>query len=1293
MPRSIKVQTNYVDTIRVAVRRNGFQTQRALAERAGYSLATVKKFLGGKPVDFATFTELCETLNVDWEAIADLGDRTPLEGLPTKDSANQAPSIAPPFADPDAPSAQSSPPQDSQQLASQPQTSQPQNSQAISATTPSSPPQKRKAQDWGAAVDVSVFYGREQTLATLEDWIVRDRTRLVALGGIGGIGKTTLTAKLAHSIAEHFDYLIWRSLKNAPPVQEILKNLFNFFLEQPGISLSSNEAADTLDAQLRQVLNCARDHRCLIVFDNVEPLFEEGDRAGTYRAGYEGYGDLFKTVGEADHNSCFIITSRELPKEITLQAGDALPTRCLHLSGLTEADGEQLVKATGELTGTAPEWQQLIQAYSGNPLALKMIAAAVRDYFDGDIASFLALSEEDSLIFGDIRQLLVRQISRLTPLEKDIMYWLAINREPVAWQTLKADLLETVPLNKVLQAIDSLERRSLIEKDGSRITQQAVIMDYFTGELIQQICDEISEHTSSGKASDLFNRYALVKANARDYIRQAQTRFILTPVAKQLQDAYASVADITTALTQRLEAARQQPKKCGYVGGNVLTLLRHLNVDLTGYDFSNLAIWQAYLQGINLYDVDFSGSALSRSVFNQPFGSIRTMSFSPVPFSPVAFSPDGPNSPNSSKGSRLLATGDTNSEIWLWQTAFSPTAGDIKSHISTLQGHQNWVCSVVFSPDGTQLVSGSADRTVKVWDVQTGACLQTLEGHQNWVMSVAFSPDGTQLVSGSADRTVKVWDVQTGECLQTLEGHGHGIWSVAFSPDGTRIVSGSADLTIRLWDAPTKNRAGKPLKALKGHEHGVWTVAFSPDGKTLASGSADQTVRIWDAATGKCKQTLTGHNNWVWMVAFSPDGRSLASGSADRTVRVWDLKAKQCLRVLSGHNNWVWSVAFSPDGNYLTSGSEDRTMRLWNTRSGRCLKTLQGSSNWVWAVAFSPDGETLASGQGDRLVHLWDMTSGDKTSGDKTSGNETSEDKTDIPSGLPLETLTGAQNAIWSVAFSPDGKLLVSGNEDGNVHLWQLPAARPAQKSCCSFSGHAKAIWSVAFDGKGKTIASASADQSIKLWEVDTGKCQRTLTGHKHWVCAVAFHPTKNLLASGSYDRTIKLWDLETGACTETWKGHTSGLWHIAFSPEGDFLVSSSIDQTVRIWAVSTGKCLQVLKGHENWVMAVAISPDGEWIASGSADRTVKVWKASSGELVHTLSGHSNSVWSVAFSPDGNLLASGSDDKTIRLWDVKAGKSVKTLKNKEPYEGMRITDVVGLTDSEISTLKQLGARA
>ena len=1073
------------------------------------------------------------------------------------------------------------------------------------------------------------------------------------------MGKTTLTAKLAHVVEDQFDYLIWRSLKNAPPVQETVASLLNFFLEQPEISLPSSEATDTADAQLRQLINCMRAHRCLILLDNVESLFEEKTAseplqhsAGTYREGYEGYGHLFKTIGETTHNSCLLMTTRELPKDITIQSGDALPVRCFQLSGLPETDGQDLLQALGEFEGSVDEWKRLIRAYSGNPLALKMIAAAVRDYFDGSLSDFLVAVQQDSLILGDVKQLLVRQIDRLTPLEKEVMYWLAINREPVAWQTLQSDIVKTVPLNELLQAIDSLERRSLLEKNKSRITQQAVIMDYFTEEIIARICEE-----AVGEKRTLLRSHALVKASCNDYISQGQIRLILQPIIARLLADRPDAKALAATLMASLDLERNQlATESGYIGGNVLTLLRYLDTDFQGYDFSHLTIWQACFRGLNLHDVSFAGSDLSNSVFNQPFGSIRTMAFSPV--------------------GDILATGDTNCEIWLWQTRLSsPQASrGIGAHILTFKGHENWVCSVAFSADGERLLSGGADQMIKLWDVKTGDCFQTLAGHSNWVMSVVFSPDGKLLASASADRTIRLWDASTGKCLRTLEGHKHGVWSVTFSPDGKTLASASADRTIKLWDASTGDCLRTDcLRTLEGHEHGVWSVAFSPDGKTLASGSADQTVRLWSVESGDCQQVLSGHHNWVWMVAFSPDGKTLASGSADQTVRLWALSKEQgelgqCLRVMTGHSNWVWSVAFSTDGKYLTSGSEDRTMRLWELGSGQCLRLLQGSSNWVWSVAFSADGKTLASGQGDRLVHLWD------------TDNQ-----------APIGTLSGPQKAIWSVAFSPDGGLVASGNEDGKVNLWDISADSVDACTTYQLAGHTKVIWSVAFDPNGKTLASGSADQSIKLWDIETKRCRQTLPGHEHWVCSVAYHPKRNLLASGSYDRTIKLWDLESGDCIDTWTGHTSGIWCIAFSPKGDFLASSGIDQTVRLWNVGTGDCKQVLTGHENWVMAVAISPDGRWVASGSADHTVRLWDARSGELVRSLTGHSNSVWSVAFSPDGQQLASGSDDKTIKLWSVDAGTCLKTLKNKEPYEGLDITGVAGLTESEISTLEQLGA--
>ncbi|PVH69237.1 hypothetical protein DL98DRAFT_522304 [Cadophora sp. DSE1049] len=230
--------------------------------------------------------------------------------------------------------------------------------------------------------------------------------------------------------------------------------------------------------------------------------------------------------------------------------------------------------------------------------------------------------------------------------------------------------------------------------------------------------------------------------------------------------------------------------------------------------------------------------------------------------------------------------------------------------LQTLEGHTNWVTSVAFSPNGTQVVSGSYDKIMRLWDAVTGAALQTLEGHTGPVRSIAFSPDGTQVVSGSYDKTVRLWDAVTGAALQTLEGHTNPVTSIAFSSDSTQVVSGSYDQTVRLWDAVT----GAALQTLESHTSPVASVAFSPDGTQVVSGSNDETVRLWDAVTGAALQTLEGHTDWVTSVAFSPDGTQVVSGSDDKTVRLWDAVTGAALQTLEGHISLVWSMAFSPDG-------------------------------------------------------------------------------------------------------------------------------------------------------------------------------------------------------------------------------------------------------------------------------------------------------------------------------------------------------------------------------------------
>ncbi len=285
------------------------------------------------------------------------------------------------------------------------------------------------------------------------------------------------------------------------------------------------------------------------------------------------------------------------------------------------------------------------------------------------------------------------------------------------------------------------------------------------------------------------------------------------------------------------------------------------------------------------------------------------------------------------------------------------------SLFKTLTGHSLSVESVAISPDGQTLVSGSWDKTIKIWDLSSGKLRRTITGHSSRVSSVAISPDGETLVSGQAD-TIKIWDLSSGKLRQTLTGHSGAVWSVAISPDGQTLASGSDDDTIKIWDI----RSGKLRQTLTGHSNVVTSVTISPDGRTLVSGSWDKTIKIWDIRSGKLRQTLTGHSDLVWSVAISPDGRTLVSGSGDDTIKIWDLSSGELRQTLTGHSGWVNSVAISPDGRTLVIGGWDKTIKIWDLRSGELRQTLTGHSEQVNSVAISPDGRTLASGAGNLFI-------------------------------------------------------------------------------------------------------------------------------------------------------------------------------------------------------------------------------------------------------------------------------------------------------------------------------------
>jgi WD40 repeat protein len=1142
--------------------------------------------------------------------------------------------------------------------------------------------------DWGSAPDVLYFVGRTDELATLRVWVLESQCRLAALLGMGGIGKTALAARLAQDVAPTFERLYWRSLRDAPPIDDWMAGAIGFLSGQRVV------APEGEVAQVRALLQLLQQRRSLLVLDNFETLLQPGDAGGRYREGYASYGKLLQAIGEGRHSSCLLVTSREAPPDFAMLRGGAV--RSFHLDGLGVADGQTLLAGKG-LSGSTYHWSTLVERLGGNGLALKVVGESIRELFGGELEAFLDESGSGTL-FGGIRRLVAEQIERSSALEQSVLRLLAVEREPVSISQLIGDVGSRVGRGAVLEAIEALLRRSLVERaeatdtrGHAAFTLQSVVLEYLTDRLVEEVSEEITDEHPG-----ILLRQPLIKAVGKDYLRASQERLIGWPIVQRLQADYGQDA-VERRLGTLLDGWRAStPTEQGYGPGNVVNLLRLSRGDLRHVDLSRLTVRQAYLAGIDAQDANLANACLTESVLAEAFS---------LPIS-VALSRDG----------ALLVAGTAAGEVWLWRVAD-------RAALLALQAHTGTVWGVALSANSRLLATCGMDGMLRLWELPRGQLLATLQVKGGPLYAVAMSADGRLVATGSRDGTVRLFDAPAGQLLRTVKGHAGVIWGIALSADGHLLASGSIDGTIAVWEAPfTEGDAAQrwarrrpadersahettadvqPVIKAQGHTGVVRCVALSSDGRLLASGGYDETVQLWDVPGARLLAGFAGHTGGVRGVALSAHGELLASGSFDGTIRVWqapvaegDAPARWAVSAtvpgqpssggrptatLQGHAGVIWGLALNAEGYLLASSGYDGTVRLWEALRGQQLATLQGQTSGIWSVALSADGRLVASGGFDGAVRLCESASGKQ-----------------------LAILHGHTGGVRGVALSGDGRLLASGGYDGAVRLWESTSGRPL----ATLQGHIGGVRAVALSWDGQVLASGGEDGTVHLWEAPTGHALATLQGHTGEVRGVALSGDGRLLASAGtggghldehaqslrrFDALVRLWHVPSGRLLATLDGHNSGVWGVALSTDGRLMASGGFDGTVGLWDAAKAQLLGTLQGHTGAVWGVALNVDGRVLASAGFDGTVRLWDVSSGQLLATFEGHRSPVWGVALSADGHLVASAGYDGTVRLWDVPGTSALATLRKDRAYERVNVTGLTGVTEAQRAALAALGA--
>ncbi|HEX7184346.1 MAG TPA: hypothetical protein VF756_21130, partial [Thermoanaerobaculia bacterium] len=600
-------------------------------------------------------------------------------------------------------------------------------------------------------------------------------------------------------------------------------------------------------------------------------------------------------------------------------------------------------------------------------------------------------------------------------------------------------------------------------------------------------------------------------------------------------------------------------------------------------------------------------------------------------------------------GIRRLLQGARDWRGALWLRPKTPTllppGGPL---LCTLEGHTGRISGVAIL-DGRRIVSGSFDKTLRLWDGESGEGLRAIEV-QALVGAVA-RVDSRRVLSGSGDSMVRLWDLETGECLRHFPGHSGWINALA-AWDGRRALSASDDRTLRVWDL----ESGDTLHVLQGHRDKV-TAAAVLDGRLALSGAADGEIRLWNLETGAPAGELVGHTGAITALAVLDETRVVSSSFTDGTVRLWDLETRQPLRTLGDAFSTVTALAALDRRRVVVVSGLKSTLEIWDVETGGTLRAIQIHTALPSAVAVLNERRAVSASD-DGTLRVWDLEAREAT-----------------PS-------PGAHSMMVAAAAALDGARAVSAGYNGDLRIWDLESGRllhstPPQSGFRVFAILQRASLVLAseqkvlireiesgrdvqsleappggidaFAARGPRAVSGTRSGSVYLWDLESGGAPRRLGAHLDIVETVCLVDDRRAV-SGSLDSTLRIWDLESagGEPVRVLQGHEQ-LISVVKPLDEHHVLSGSSDCTLWLWNVESGEGRLIL-GHTDWVNDLTVLSERQ-VVSASKDWTVKIWDLETGQILAAFT-LDTAATVVAFSPERRTLVVGDDSGGVHILEI-----------------------------------------